>query len=619
MSVGYSHCGRRTSLVAGQARHLPPCRQYTRTGPEIPPSPRWAWSIIVPACALLAEMKWKMYVSNLTENPSKKCVTKIWQPLAEVLLWGAVGLAMACCLLAFRPALLSHDSYQYLSVAANIRNGNGISTDLVHYDTERSHGRIPAPLTTFPPGYPAAIAMLSFFGGSFESTARVLSAVSFAGTAFLLALILIAARVNALVRCAALLLLITNAVSDSFSTAVLSDSFFVFLFTAAIAALIWAWWGAKHPRAQLLWTIAGLTLAGLSYWVRYAGLFLIVALILFVVLRYLRLQHRAGISEFYAALIPLGLAGILMARNVLLVGTWRGGNDIQVFHSIRDGLADYARAQRHFLFGEHAVHLGVWEALLLAGIVGLSALIGRVLLRVESGASSILPRSLALWTLPFICAAVYSAGLCYAGLRTVISFETRYFSPVMPLYLLLFGLVAHWIFAHVRFSGEKFWLRVALCALTIGSAGVNARDMNTPLPQPEQNSLFDLFAERTADGPSLSEWVNVHLAPGTVIAAQDGQATGYFLHRRTLSLIGSGNSAERWECPEIRTQMNRFGARYLILYRHPGYGSLLEESSFAATAVLAEPGCGFDVAAETPDVRILEMGPFEGSANILPR
>jgi hypothetical protein len=543
----------------------------------------------------------------------------VWR-LGEVLFWGALGLAVALSLLTPHPVSLSNDSCQYLSVAANIRNGNGISTDLVYFDTERSHGRIPAPSTTFPPGYPVAIALLSFFGGSFESAAGVVSAISFAGTAALLAWILIAVRVNALARCAALVLFITNVVSVNFSTAAVSESLFVFLFTAAIAALIWAWWGAQRPRAQLLWTIVGLTLAGLSYWVRYAGLFLIIALVLFVVLRYVWLRPRVGVGELFAALIPVGVAGVLMARNELLVGTWKGGNNLQVFHSIRSVSADFFRAQMHLIFGEHAVKFGVWEALFLIGIVGLCALLGRVLLQGESDAGTVHSRSLALWTLPFICAAVYSAGICYAGLRTVISFGTRMFLPVFPLYLLLFALVLHWIFTRARLSGRKLWFSAALCALTIGCIGVNARDRITSQPQTRQNVLSGLFAERTADGQPLSDWVNAHIAPAAVIAAQDGQKTGYLLHRRTLGLVESEYSTERWECPEIRRQMDRVGAHYLILYRHPDQGSLLlEESNFAATAVSAQPGCGFSVAAETPDIRILAIGPLAATDSKLAR
>ncbi len=192
----------------------------------------------------------------------------ILRPFVEVLLWGSLGLAVAFGILAYRPAPLSNDSYQYLSVAANIRNGNGIATDLVYFDTERTHGRIPAPLTTFPPGYPAAVGLLSSFAVGYEMAARILSSVCFAGTAALLAFVLMAARVTAFVRTVVLLLFVTNVVSIEFSTAALTESMFVFIFTAAIAALLRASWDCQHPRAHLPWIIAGFILAGLSFWVR---------------------------------------------------------------------------------------------------------------------------------------------------------------------------------------------------------------------------------------------------------------------------------------------------------------------------------------------------------------
>jgi hypothetical protein len=538
----------------------------------------------------------------------------ILRPLVEMLLWGVLGLAVALSMLALRPAPLSNDSCQYLSVAANIRAGNGAATDLVYFDTERSHGRIPAPLTTFPPGYSASIAILSGVVGGYETAARILSAICFAGTVALLAFILITARITTFVRAAVMFLFVANAVSVDFSTAVVTESMFVFIFTAAITALIWAWWGLQRTRGHLPWIIAGLTLAGLSYWVRYAGLFLIAALVLYVGLRFLRLRSRVGASELCAAFIPIGLAAVLMARNVFLVGNWKGGNDLPVSNPLRGVLADYARAQLHLLTGEHAVKLGVWEGLLLLGGLGLGALLGHVLLRGGLGGGALLPRLNGLWTLPFTCAAVYAVGLCYAGLRTVISFGTRMFLPVLPLYILLFGLFLHWLLSRTRFSGGQIWLRAALCVFVIGYIGVNAQDLNMPQPESRQEYLSGLFAERTADGQRLSDWANAHIAPETVIAAQDGQETGYLLHRRTLGLVEREYSSERWECPEIREQMNRFGARYLILYRHPDHNSqLLEESSFAAKAASGQPGCGFVIAAENQDVRILAIGPIAGA------
>jgi hypothetical protein len=533
----------------------------------------------------------------------------LW-PVFEALLWGALGLAVACSMLAFRPVPLSNDSCQYLNVASNIRNGNGVATDLVYFDTERSHGRIPAPLTTFPPGYPIAVGVLSSFAGSVEAAARGLSAVCFAGTTALLALVLIAARVTAFLRSAMLLLFVTNVISADFSTAALTESMFVFIFTAAVVALIWTWWGLQRSRIHLPWIIAGLTLAGLSYWVRYAGLFLILAVFFYIVLRYFRLRGRVGASELCATLIPIGLAGALIVRNVLLVGNWKGGNELQVTHPLPGLIANFARAHLHLLLGDHAVKFGVWEGLLLAGGLGLVVLLGHALLRGKQSSAFLSPEH-GLWTLPFTCAVVYCAGIYYAGLHTVISFGTRMFLPVLPLYLLLFGLVLHWLISRTHLRGGQICFRIALCAFLIGYIGVNARDLKDPQPKSRQDYLTGLFAEPTGNGQQLSDWVNAHIAPVAVIAAQDGQATGYFLHRRTLGLVESEYSAVRWECPEIRKQMNRFSARYLILYRHPDQQThLLDESRFAAAVASGQPGCGFVIAAENPDVRILEIKPL---------
>lgn len=533
--------------------------------------------------------------------------------LVEVLLWGVLALTAACCILALRPAPLLNDSCQYLNVAQNIRNGNGIVTDLVYFDTERSHGRIPAPLTTFPPGYPAAAGMFADMAGGVEPAARALSVICFAGTASLLAFVLMTARINAAVRAFVLLLYAANAVSLSYSTAVLTESMFVFIVTAAIAALLWGMLDDQHPRFHLPLTIAGLTLAGLSCWVRYAGLFIILAMVLYFGLRCLRHRGRIGVIEFCATLIPIGLAGALITRNVLLVGNWRGGNELQVFHPLLGVLANYMRAQFHLLLGEHIARLGLWEGFLLVNAIGLSALLARILL-LPGASSARVSRLRRVWMLPFTCFAIYSAGLCYTGLCTTISFWTRMFLPVLPLYLLFFGMVLQWLFSRARFSGGQIWFRVSLCALVIGYIGVNARDLKDPQPKSRQDYLSGLYAGPNADGQRLSDWVRTHISQAAVIAAQDGQATGYLFHRRTLGLVESEYSAERWECPEIRNQMNRFGARYLILYRHPDLDThLLEESSFAAAAASGQPGCGFVIASENTGVRILELGPLSGA------
>src|SRR5579862_4502143 len=60
--------------------------------------------------------------------------------------------------------LKANDCYQYLSMAHNIRTGNGIATSLLHYSENQGLGLIPSPQTVFPPGYSIVIAGLEFLG-----------------------------------------------------------------------------------------------------------------------------------------------------------------------------------------------------------------------------------------------------------------------------------------------------------------------------------------------------------------------------------------------------------------------------------------------------------------------
>jgi hypothetical protein len=75
-------------------------------------------------------------------------------------------------------------------------------------------------------------------------------------------------------------------------------------------------------------------------------------------------------------------------------------------------------------------------------------------------------------------------------------------------------------------------------------------------------------------------------------------------------MIEAHYSPVRWECDEVRKQMQRFGASYVFLYKPSSTTSeqdLLGESRFVAASATGPPSCGFAIAAENADVRILRM------------
>jgi hypothetical protein len=65
--------------------------------------------------------------------------------------------------------------------------------------------------------------------------------------------------------------------------------------------------------------------------------------------------------------------------------------------------------------------------------------------------------------------------------------------------------------------------------------------------------------------------------------ASDGQATGHVLKRRVLSLVSPQYSDQLWTEEAVREAMNRFGARYLLVYD----GSGEPEASTRSSAFLS--------------------------------
>lgn len=528
--------------------------------------------------------------------------------LFEILLWTILAFLLAAGMRAYRPAPLMNDSYQYLNVAGNFLRGYGIATSLIHFDPERSHGRIPAPLTTFPPGYPFVIALAGKAGLEPENAARTLAALCFAATAGLLSAALVLTCRAVPVRRIVLLLFCANATAVSFATAVLTEPLYTVISTAAIVALlvVEAASPARLGRNRLAWGVLGGLLAGLSYWIRYAALFLVAGIVTNALLQSAR---RAGFKRrFYAAACLTSLLGVaaLMLRNVAYVGTWRGGNDVPAHNPLKTVLAGYLRAQSHLFLGEHRFRPGVWEFVLLTGALAIAG----VFLFALAKSSGPRPTSDAVLYLALLL-GVYTAAMLYAGCRTMISFGPRMFVPVVPLCLILFGILLQWIWSRSARGPARLLLQAGLALTVAGYIGANARDLYEPAARSEDRVLAQEFAKPDAHGQPLRSWIDSHIGKNEPIAAEEGQATGYLLQRPTLSLVASQYSRIHWECDEMKQEMARFQARYLILYKPPPINideqELLSQSRFLASAAASpSPPCDFRVAVENPGVRILQ-------------
>jgi hypothetical protein len=298
----------------------------------------------------------------------------------EVFAWTLVAFSVAYTIRVLRPAPLGNDAYQYLSVADNFCNGHGLATSLVYFDTERSHGLIPAPMTWFPPGYPMLVGSLCRLGADPVGAARLVSCLSFSITAGLLAWTLSLLQIAPLWRWASSILFVANAVALQYASSVSTDSLFMMLSTASVAALVWAEDRALPGRVAAARVVIAFFVAGVSYWLRYAGLFLIAGLAGYALcILTQRGRGPRGSVWFYSVLLSAVIAASLMLRNWRVVGSWMGGNNMPAHHPFRSVMSAWMYCNLHLILGEHSLRsLGAWPVLvLLAGIpLGVLLIVG---------------------------------------------------------------------------------------------------------------------------------------------------------------------------------------------------------------------------------------------------
>jgi len=534
--------------------------------------------------------------------------------ILEILGWGAIALFAAGVLAAVRPAPLTNDSYEYLSAAGNLRRGLGVSTSLIYFDSERSHRRVPAPLTTFAPAYPVLAAAASSVSGSLERGARVVSVLAYGATAALLTWALMLIGTAAYVRCALLLLFVTNATMLEFATAAVSEATYTAIATGSVALLISMEAQKISPAQAWRRAILAYSAGAVACWVRYAGYFLFAGLAVYAFLQLVFRRDRTRVVHVAAAAFSMVLVAALLARNFLTVGNWRGGNEMSVRNPAREVARTYLIGHFHLATGGHAVVFGIPEAMLLTGLLTIAALgILAVAQRGGPGSGSAGRERQATVLVAAGCAIVfYSAGMIYAGLRSVIDFGGRMFLPLMPLYLILLGallsrLMKRWPAGSMR----RHLIQAGIALLVLGCAGVNARDFRGAVIPDRSAVLATWYAKPTAQNEPLMRWFESHVPTDAPIFAADGQATGFLLHHPTIGLVSSQYSTMRWECESMKAEMRRFAARYLILYRVPPsfQGDPVEdESRFLKTAAFEQPSCGYSIAAENENIRILELG-----------
>jgi hypothetical protein len=464
---------------------------------------------------------------------------------------------------------LNPDSYQYLSVADNALSGRLGFTSLPHFDAERSLGVVPAPMVTFPSGYPLLIAAAALGGIGLERAAFVVSAAS-----AMLALPLMFQLAGLVGLPTRYRLLVTGLFALNSSTLIYaatanSESTFTLVAVAATGALLVS--RSVVIETRLRWSLVAGLLFGFGYWVRYAGLFLVAGVALILARDLLGRKRREIVGSVITLAAAIALVGAGMVRNILIVGNWRGGNEKAVENPILELGGKTLWAINQLFMGSTScsethtctVRLAL---VLIASAVVLWAVRGRTWrhsvpkhYHLDLETLSRRTPSLDLLTLTL----TYSACMFYVARITVITYDSRLFLPVLPFLLILAASLWHRLVGASKDLPR--WLPIVGVLSLAMYVGLNLTAFFATDMRGAADSVRVALGARVASNESARSVVKRLAGESGVVLATNGQPIGYWLGNPTISLVPPQFARTIWDESTVRREMDRYSASILII------------------------------------------------------
>jgi len=314
-------------------------------------------------------------------------------------------------------------------------------------------------------------------------------------------------------------------------------------------------------------------------------LFLVVGLGVLCV-RHLAARHREAARGYGLAIAVAGVPVLLgVARNLVLVGTWQGGNEAFVPHDLLATLIQTAQSVNAILvYGPgHTSDAGTAIARVLAlGLFYLgTAFLSWAYVRHRTPFSPEPARSIVLDL--FLLAFVYGGFMFSAFLTSPISNSVRMFVPIAPLLLLCVVFVLDRMLRVVpRANAVRRVALVLLVGSLVPSAFLNISGPREP--RSEVPSLVAAAFDASVPGSPSARTVITDLAGGDgVIVASNGQEVGYVLQRPTISFADP-----EWKEATLRAAIAQFHASAVVISRRPTGPDLPDLESDMPSPLLAQ-------------------------------
>lgn len=471
-----------------------------------------------------------------------------------------VGLAMVWL---FDPAKINPDTLQLIDTARYLRSGEGLTSGIVYYDAQLAFGRVPAPMTIWPPGFPSLLAAGMSIGMSGEATAYALCLVAHLAATFLLYFGLRRVAVSPAIAALSGFVWLVHPTALNLAIVSFAEPIYTLFTLASCIALVEA--VRESPRWRAWLAAAGVS-AAFAVLMRYNGvLWPTAAGMCLALLAWRQRSWRPiGIAVAFGALAAATTLALFW-RNFALSGYVSGG---QFEYGGAAGIGEVARRfywETDLLFGA----MLTTQPLVFAIAFGvlMAAVIGTV-----RSARLHEPRAFIL-ALCLVNGAVVATFLLYNAVRSSIVFvDYRYWLPVIPFLLIVVAIVAD--AAVVKLRGgvagrSRLW--PAMVVLSAGALAVSTAVAFAPAwpfaqPHPATAIIRKALQERLADGRTLGTALAGPADAPHLLLSNEERRLGSAMHLAVVGLPIARYTQHVWTSDTVASLVRKFGVSQVLFF-----------------------------------------------------
>lgn len=488
--------------------------------------------------------------------------------LPEISVAGVI-LAIALFLgLFFQVSFAGTDLAQTVSVARNIANGDGLSTDLMYYEVHYQLGTPPVPQTVFPPGYPILLALPALAKADLIQWSFIFSLASWVVTVVLLGgavRLLTADRVLSAVAA-----IIWSLITVNWAIVLEAYSETVYVASATACLYFLARWEASDARAMMPLLLAAAT-AGFTFLIRYQGVFLVAAVTFIFFLRVVEApRKKAAVRDFVAvSAISVAPVVILFVRNALLTGHFGGGPIASVNHA--SGIGQVLVATYHDLSRIMGISFSGLRDAGVAEILFLFAVACGIVVAMRGGVRRVVLAELlrsptARVALTYI--GVTLAALGYLALTKSLNYiQTRYLATLIPPLIILafmtFNLSRNR--KNEAGSGRKVVYSILALAFLSGQYSAGKEQLESVAAGWGYAEIERALTSEVTGRPAR-EFLREAIDRCEFVLASQSQVTGLVLERGVYGLPPAAMSDREFGEREVFALVAEHNIEYILVY-----------------------------------------------------